>query len=37
METMVNVCKELMLYVLYGVIFGGIFLFFFRLLMMVSF
>lgn len=37
METIIKVIKEFMLYALYGVIFGGIFLFFFQLLMVVSF
>lgn len=37
METIIKAIKELMLYALYGVIFGGVFLFFFQLLMVVSF
>lgn len=37
METIIKAIKELMMYVLWGVLYGGIFLFFFRLLMQVSF
>lgn len=37
METIVKVVKELMMYVLWCVLYGGIFLFFFQLLMAVSF
>lgn len=37
METIIKAIKELMLYVLYAVLFGGSFLFFFRLLLAVSF
>lgn len=37
MESIVKAIKELMLYALLSVIFGGVFLFFFQLLMMVSY
>ena len=37
METIIKAIKELMMYVLYGVLFGGILLFFVRLLMAVSY
>jgi len=36
METMMKVIKELMLYALLGIVYGGIFLFFLRLLLAVS-
>lgn len=37
MESIIKAMKELMLYALLCVIFGGVFLFFFQLLMMVSY
>lgn len=36
MESMMKVIKELMLYALLGIVYGGIFLLFLRLLMAVS-
>ena len=37
MEAIIRIIKELMLYALWGILFGGIFLFFMRLLMAVSY
>lgn len=37
MESITRIIKETMLYVLWGVLYGGVFLFFVRLLMAVSF
>ena len=37
MESFIRIIKETMLYVLWGVLYGGVFLFFVRLLMVVSF
>lgn len=36
MESITRIIKESMLYVLWSVLYGGIFLFFWRLLVMVS-
>ena len=37
MESITRIIKETMLYVLWGMLYGGVFLFFVRLLMAVSF
>lgn len=37
MESIIRIIKETMLYVLWGMLYGGVFLFFVRLLMVVSF
>lgn len=37
MESITRIIKEMMLYVLWSVLYGGVFLFFVRLLLAVSF
>ena len=37
MESVTRIIKEMMLYVLWSILYGGIFLFFVRLLVVVSF
>lgn len=37
MESITRIIKEMMLYVLWAILYGGIFLFFVRILIMVSF